>query len=116
MASAQPKQSNILTLMISELEELRAAYMPFLPGGGLFVPTTRNYNLGDEIFLRLMLIDETDVLPVPGQVVWVTPAQAQDNREQGIGIQFTDNDETVRTRIEAHLGGLLGSESPTNTM
>jgi len=32
--------------------------MPLLSDGGLFVPTTRDYRLGDDIYLLLMLPDD----------------------------------------------------------
>ena len=47
--------------------------MSFLQNGGLFVPTTRPYRLGDEVFLLLTLMDEPEKLPVAGRVVWITP-------------------------------------------
>ena len=46
--------------------------MSFLQNVGLFVPTTRPYRLGDEVFLLLTLMDEPEKLPVAGRVVWIT--------------------------------------------
>ena len=52
----------LLTLTIKDKSALYAAYMPFLDGGGLFIPTNDKYNFGDEVFLLLSLIDEPEKL------------------------------------------------------
>ena len=41
----------VLSLSIKEKSALFAAYMPFLKGGGIFIPTTKAYRLGDEVFM-----------------------------------------------------------------
>jgi type IV pilus assembly protein PilZ len=50
--------------------------MSFLQNGGLFVPATRPYQLGDEVFLLLTLMNEPEKLPVADRVVWITPEEA----------------------------------------
>ncbi|KMJ52516.1 pilus assembly protein PilZ [Vogesella sp. EB] len=108
----------VLSLSIKERSALYAAYMPFLRNGGIFVPTNRDYNLGDEVFLLLTLLDDTQKLAIPGKVAWLTPAGANNNRNQGIGIEFAA-DETckqARLKIESLLGGALNSTRPTHTM
>ena len=112
-----PRQG-ILSLQIKDKLSLYQAYMPFVKGGGLFVPTNRKYNLGDDVFILLSLADEKDRLPVPGKVIWITPVGAQGNRLAGIGVQFNEGSdgEAVRTKIESLLAGVLASDKPTNTM
>ncbi|MBX3688135.1 PilZ domain-containing protein [Dokdonella sp.] len=112
-----PRQG-ILSLAIKDKGALFNAYMPFVRGGGLFVPTTKQYSLGDEVFLLLSLMDEGDRLPVAGRVAWITPAGAQGNRVAGIGVQFNESSdgEVARTKIESVLAGILSQERPTNTM
>lgn len=111
-------RQGVLSLAIKEKSQLYGAYMPFLKGGGIFVPTPKRYNLGDEIFVMLTLLDDKERLPVAGQVVWVTPAGAQGNRVAGIGVQFSTSPEgeAVRSKIETHLAGMLNGERPTFTM
>lgn len=111
-------RQGVLSLAIKEKSQLYGAYMPFLKGGGIFVPTPKRYNLGDEIFVMLTLLDDKERLPVAGQVVWVTPAGAQGNRVAGIGVQFASSPEgeAVRNKIETHLAGMLTGERPTFTM
>ncbi|MFT5722645.1 MAG: type IV pilus assembly protein PilZ, partial [Motiliproteus sp.] len=39
--------------------------------------TQRDYQLGEEVFMLLDLMEEPDKIPVSGKVVWVTPRGAQ---------------------------------------
>ena len=109
---------SVLSLNINTKSALYSAYMPFLKQGGLFLPTTRPYALGDEIFMLLTLMDEPARLPIAGTVVWVTPAGAQGSKSQGIGIHFSDDEsgQTARRKIESLLGTSLGSSRQTHTI
>ena len=111
-------RQGILSLAVKDKAALYNAYMPFVKGGGIFVPTPKRYFLGDEVFLLLTLPESSDRLPVAGKVVWVTPVGAQGNRVAGIGVQFADNGEgeAIKNRIETMLAGSLGGEKPTHTM
>ncbi|MDX1381863.1 MAG: PilZ domain-containing protein [Xanthomonadales bacterium] len=111
-------QQGILSLSIKDRNALYQAYMPFVQGGGLFIPSTKRFNLGDEVFLLLTLMELEERLPIPGKVVWITPQGAQGNRKAGIGVQFADTPDGAhaRTVIESHLAALLKSEKRTNTM
>jgi len=111
-----PRQG-ILSLTIKDKSALYAAYMPFINGGGLFIPTKKNYKLGDEVFMLLTLMDEPEKIPVAGKIVWITPIGAQGNRAAGIGVQFSDQDEgSARNKIETYLAGALEADRPTHTM
>jgi len=103
----------IMNLSVPDKAALYRAYMPFLKHGGLFIPTNATYKLGQELFLLLQLPDDKEKLPVAGKVVWVTYKGAQNNRVEGIGIQF--NDDNVRTKIEAQLAGRLDAADATYT-
>ncbi|MDO3386577.1 PilZ domain-containing protein [Gilvimarinus sp. SDUM040013] len=109
-------RNGILSLTIKDKAVLYAAYMPFVQNGGLFIPTGKPYKLGDEVFMLLNLMDEPEKIPVAGKVVWLTPKGAQGNRAAGIGVQFTDEDNTAVTKIENYLAGSLESDRPTHTM
>ncbi|ASK34354.1 PilZ domain-containing protein [Alloalcanivorax mobilis] len=109
-------RSGILSLSIKDKAALYSAYMPFISHGGLFIPTDKSYQLGEEIFLLLNIMDEAEKIPVAGKVVWITPRGAQGNRSAGIGVQFSDQDDTARRTIENHLAGSLQSDRPTHTM
>lgn len=116
-ARAGGAQPGILTLNIKDKSALYVAYMPFVKNGGLFIPTNKEYRLGDEVFILLTLMDNPERLPVAGKVVWVTPKGAQGKRLQGIGVQFSPQDSgTTQKKIEAQLVGALGADRPTHTM
>ena len=108
----------VLSLNIREKAALYAAYMPFLKGGGIFIPTSRQYALGEEVFMLLSLMDDPNRLAVQGKVVWLTPEGVQGNRTQGIGVQFPKDDKSrqLRARIEEILGTSLSSDRPTQTI
>jgi type IV pilus assembly protein PilZ len=115
--SAGASKPGVLSLSIKEKAALYLAYMPFLKGGGLFIPTNKTYQIGEEVFMLLSLLDDPNKLKVVGKVAWVTPI-TQGGRPQGIGVQFSDEDGGVeaRNKIEAILGGVMKSTRPTHTM
>jgi type IV pilus assembly protein PilZ len=108
----------VLSLTIKERSALYAAYMPFVKGGGLFIPTNRPYQMGDQVFMLLSLMDEPGKLSLSGKVVWITPAGAQGNRQQGIGVQFEESDsgQAARNKIESILGNAMKSNRQTHTL
>ena len=116
MSTQQGGRNGILSLTIKDKAVLYSAYMPFLEHGGLFVPTNKEYRIGDEVFMLLNLMDEPDKIPIAGKVVWITPKGAQGNRTAGIGVQFSEEDAQANTKIENHLAGSLESDRPTHTM
>ena len=109
-------RNGILSLTIKDKSVLYAAYMPFIKNGGLFIPTSKQYQLGDEVFMLLKLMDEPEKIPVAGKVVWVTPKGAQGNKVAGVGVQFNDEDDIARNKIETYLAGAIKSDCMTHTM
>lgn len=109
---------SVLSLVIKEKAALYSAYMPFLKQAGIFVPTNKNYNLGDEIYLILTLLDDPNKYPIAGKVAWVTPSTAGNNKSQGIGVHFPNDESGVRIkqRIEDLLGSVLRSTRITHTL
>jgi len=113
---AAPKPG-ILSLTIRDKSALYASYMPFVRNGGLFIPTTKSYKLGDEVFMLLTLMEDKEKLPIAGKIIWITPRGAQGNRTAGIGVQFSDLDKgQTRNKIENVLAAALKSERQTHTM
>jgi type IV pilus assembly protein PilZ len=115
--TAGAARPSVISLTIREKGALYAAYMPFIKNGGLFVPTSRSANIGDDLYLILTLVDEATKFAVPGKVVWITPPGST-GRQQGLGIQFAQNDagNQVRTKIEELIGAALKSSRPTHTV
>ncbi|GAA5784004.1 type 4 fimbrial biogenesis protein PilZ [Chitiniphilus shinanonensis] len=117
-APKQASRPGVLSLNIKEKAALYASYMPFVTGGGIFIPTSKPYRLGDEVFMLLSLLDDPAKIAVSGHVVWVTPQGAHNNHQQGIGVRFSSNEAgaQARNKIEALLGGYLQSSRTTHTM
>jgi type IV pilus assembly protein PilZ len=115
----KPKRppTSLLTVPIKDTAALHQAYMPFVKNGGLFIPTTTHYQLGDEVLVLLSLLGEKEKNAIAGRVVWVNPKGAAGRRPASIGVQFNsqDNGQTQR-RIERLLAGTSGGGRPTPTM
>jgi type IV pilus assembly protein PilZ len=113
-----PARPSVIQLVFREKGALYAAYIPLFNEGGLFVPTTRDYKLGDDIYLLLSLPDDPQRYPVAGKVGWVTPANASGGRTQGVGVRFPTDEKTrlLKSRIEEMLGTMIQSAKPTQTI
>lgn len=109
-------RSGILNLALKDAAELYACYMPFVENGGLFVPSRKQFSIGDDVFLLLELMDEPDKLPLTGKVVWITPKGTSGGRKQGVGVQFPPESQQLTQRIETYLAGLMSSGRPTYTL
>ena len=109
---------SVIQLVFRERGALYAAYIPLLTEGGLFVPTTREYRLGEDIYLLLSLPDDPQRYPVAGKVAWITPANASGGRTQGVGVRFPTDEKTrhLRVKIEEILGTSIQSAKPTQTI
>ena len=117
-ASAPVNRPSVLSLAIKEKAALYAAYMPFLKNGGIFLPTQKAYKLGDEIYLILSLMDDPNKDPIAGKVAWITPPAANNNKAQGIGVHFPDDEsgQRAKLKIEEILGAALRSSRATHTL
>lgn len=115
--STTPRPS-VIQLAIKEKAALYAAYIPLFSEGGIFIPTSKEYKLGDDVYVLLSLPDDTQRYPVAGKVAWVTPAKASANRTQGVGILFPKDEKSraLKTKIEEMLGGHLSTDRPTQTI
>ena len=120
-AQGQPAavaRPSVIQLVFREKAALYAAYMPLFSDGGLFVPTTREYKLGEDIYLLLSLPEDPQRYPVAGKVGWVTPANASGGRTQGVGVRFPTDEKTrvLKVKIEEVLGTSISSSKPTQTI
>ena len=116
-ATTTPRPS-VMQLAIKEKVALYAAYIPLFAEGGIFVPTQRDYRLGDDVYVLLTLPEDPQRYPVAGRVAWVTPERASGNRTQGVGLQFPKDAKSaeLKAKIEQILGTALSSEKPTQTI
>jgi len=117
-ASSAAARPSVIQLSIKEKAALYAAYIPLFSDGGIFIPSSRDYRLGDDVYVLLSLPDDPQRYPVAGKVAWVTPAKAQGGRSQGVGIRFPADEKSrlLKLKIEEILGASLGSDRPTQTI
>jgi type IV pilus assembly protein PilZ len=115
--SSAPRPS-VIQLAIKEKAALYAAYIPLFQDGGVFIPTARDYKLGDDVYVLLTLPEDPQRYPIAGKVAWVTPAKAAGNRTQGVGIRFPPDEKSkqLKVKIEDILGAHLASDRPTQTI
>ena len=117
-APASQSRPSVIQLVFREKGALYAAFIPLFSEGGLFVPTTRDYRLGEDIYLLMSLPDDPQRYPVAGKVAWITPANASGGRTQGVGVRFPTDEKTrlLKLKIEEILGTSISSSKPTQTI
>lgn len=116
--AAAARRGGVLSLNINSKSALYAAYIAYLKNGGIFIPTNRSYDIADEVFMLLTLMEDPTRIPVAGKVAWITPAGAQGGKVQGIGVHFNADEAgiEIKKKIEGLLGGTLTSNRPTHTL
>ncbi len=118
VSASGANRPSVIQLVFREKGALYAAYIPLFADGGLFVPTTREYRLGEDIYLLLSLPDDPQRYPVAGKVAWITPVNASGGRTQGVGVKFPPDEKTrgLKIKIEEILGTSIASSKPTQTI
>lgn len=115
--ASKPPSGPVLSMAIRDKAVLYTSYMMFLVSGGLFIPTQRPFEWGEEVTLNITLMDDPEKFNVQAKVVWMTPIGAQGNKAAGIGVQFKgDEGVRLRNKIETYLAGALNTDRPTNTL
>jgi len=118
---AMSPKKGFLQLKITDENVLYHSYMPFLKNGGIFIPTNKAYSLGEEVFIVLTLMNESEKIPVAGKISWITPKKAQGNQAAGIGVHFsedavTSDEKPLKNKIETYLASRLSSDKANHTM
>jgi type IV pilus assembly protein PilZ len=110
-------RASLLQFSPKDANTLYAHYINKFTHGGIFVPTTRDFEMGAEVIVALSLPQRTERFALGGHVAWVTPAKAPHGRSQGVGIAFEDDHKSnaVREAIVEILGDLLHSGRGTQT-
>jgi len=114
---ALPRPS-VIQFSLKDLPGLAAAFMPILTDGGLFVPTNRDYRLGESVYVLLTLPDDPQRYPVAAKVAWITPANSTAGRARGVGIRFGHDEKSValKTKIEAALSNFVSTDNASQTV
>ena len=111
-----PPKGGILQANMPDKESLQACYMPYVTGGGLFVPSDQAVTMGQELFLIATLPDQSQKFPVTGRVIWISPRK-NGMKPKGFAIQLAgDKGAALRNTAERILAGHLQSERQTFSM
>lgn len=102
---------NIIKVVVPNKAELLRMYMPHLKNGGIFIKDNTSYNLADEVFLLISLLESKETLAINGVVCWQSPISAV-GYPAGIGVQFKLDKAGVdaRNKLEMLLGGSLKNQ------
>lgn len=107
----------IVPLRYKTLSQLYKSYMPWFKNGGLFVPTSRRFSMGQEILMMVMLPESSEKYPAAGIVSWITPENSTGHKKAGVGVEFTDDEGiALRYRIDGLLREQLKKGEPTYTL
>jgi type IV pilus assembly protein PilZ len=107
-----------MQLNLKDRSHLFDVYISSFTDGGIFMRTSREYALGDELYVLLTLPEDPQRYAIAGIVAWITPTNAQSGRSQGVGIRFPPDQRgvDVKRKIELLLGPLLISDRVNQTL
>ena len=112
----QSRMGGIIQVNIPDIETLFASYMPFVAGGGLFIPSNQSVRLGDEVFVLATLPEQSQKIPLTGKVVWVSQKQ-NGIKPQGFGIQLSgEKGVFFKNEAERLVAGLKSTGRRSYTM
>ena len=112
----QPRMGGLIQVNINYRATLHASYMPYILGGGLFVPSKNPVKMGDEVFVLAGLPDQSQKVPLTGKVIWISQKQ-NGIKPQGFAIQLTGQ-KGIYYKMEAEklLAGSMSLDRPSFTM
>ncbi len=107
----------IIPLRFKTRGQLYKSYMPWFKNGGLFIPTSKRFTMGQEILMMVMLPESNEKYPAAGIVSWITPENSTGHKKAGVGVEFTDDEGiALRYRIDGLLRELLEKGEPSYTL
>ena len=114
---AMPIRGGIITCNIPDLETLYRSYLVFINNGGLFVPSARNHQIGEEVFVAFTLPGSSERYPLNGKIIWLN-AKGTTTKPSGFGIQFGNdiNSQKLKNDVDRLLAGTSEYDKPTSTM
>lgn len=112
----QPRMGGLLQVNITDRATLQASYMPFIQGGGLFIPSKQTVKMGEEVFVLATLPDQSQKIPLTGKVIWISQKQAG-TKPQGFAIQLSgEKGMYYKMEAEKMLAGSMSLDRPSFTM
>jgi type IV pilus assembly protein PilZ len=107
------------TIVINDKKELYRCYMPFIAGGGLFIPfneevTPAKISPGQKIFIIFSMLDSKQKIPIQGKVVWLNKT----GLTKGYGVAFGDSAPMrgLKENIENNITEIMAKKEPTYTL
>lgn len=107
------------TITITDKKELYKSYMPFIQGGGLFVPfnediTPNKIQPGQKILLIFSMLDNKQRIAIQGKVVWIS----KNGMNKGYGVALGDAPQmkALKESIEANIVEFMAKKEPTYTI
>ncbi len=112
----QPRMGGLIQVNIADRATLLASYMPYVIGGGLFVPSKNPVKMGDEVFVLAGLPEQAQKTPLTGKVIWISQKQ-NGIKPQGFAIQLIgEKGIYYKMEVEKLLAGSLSLDRPNFTM
>nr|WP_174506025.1 PilZ domain-containing protein [Acinetobacter sp. Marseille-Q1620] len=106
----------IIQVVIANRETLQASYMPYILGGGLFIPSSQSVRIGDEVFLLATLPEQSQKIPLTGKVIWISYKDIGE-KPQGFAIQLIgEKGSYYKMEAEKLLAGSMSLDLPSYTM
>jgi type IV pilus assembly protein PilZ len=94
----------IIPLRFKTVNQLYRSYMPWFKNGGLFIPTIKRFQMGQEVLMMVMLPESKDKFPAAGIVSMGLPAEFYRTQKATGGVEFSDDEGlALRYRIDGML-------------
>jgi type IV pilus assembly protein PilZ len=107
------------TVVITDKKELYRSYMPFIVGGGLFIPfneevTPNKVQPGQKMFIVFSMLESKQKIPIQGKVVWI----CKSGLTKGYGVAFGDSApmRALKENIENQITDLMAKKEATYTL
>lgn len=104
------------TVVIQDKRELYRCYLPFIKGGGIYLPFSDDVNInlvspGQKVFIVFSMLDSKQKIPIHGKVVWIC-------KGKGYGVAFGDSApmKALKENIENNILDLSAKKEPTYTI
>ena len=111
-----PRMNGLIQVNINDRATLQASYMPYILGGGLFVPSKQAVKMGDEVFVLAGLPEQSQKVPLTGKVIWISQKQ-NGIKPQGFAIQLSgEKGNYYKMEAEKMLAGSMSLDRPNFTM
>lgn len=118
--TAHSESPPLISVCIECEDTLRELYMPFIDGGGLFVPATDALPVIGQSMLLLLELPAIKLREaVLTEVVWVNDPDTNtgsDNPKRGFGLRLRDHRQHLQTVLESELSVRLSDSAPTRTL